>query len=610
MRRTQGDCRRSDHPALFPLHLRQCRLQPSALSGVEHAPADLFDRTTRLRCSPPRNGGRASLSVCAFAYHTVMLISPSLLFWRCSRRFRPRASRPTRCRSHRRAHTRPHFALLSALPPITHPLRGASRSRTCVPAAATAPTLALAATAAPMPMVEPLPHGDAAFLPPALHLHIRVFASAQAPPASNPLRRRMHLLQRAASRSFTTAESSTRNGDVEDGEDEFELGSEGEGDNAQSPPTSFEAEYDDEEAGSGASNYRGCSLGPSTTPPAPAARPARVTPPQFPSPPSARTAPPAPNPPSAPSSLPSSSSASSCPSSASPSCARWPPSPLRPRPHPSPISWFSTSLFGLAIALRPLRELVSRVISHTSALHSRVHAHSARSSASRDKNDDAESTQAQLAALRAQVARLELAVAQLAAPDREDALAPLEKGVRRVERRVGCARGGRSSRGRPRPIRARPRVRVAAVRVKARRYSSPLKPKFPHTTAFALVSSWFGGSPAQPPPPPHTTYVPPPLSPTNGSGAGKRRALDSIPEEGVDVALHVLHHPRHTHPTYTPAHARAPADAYVGVGGTLLPLLRAWLAACVALAVYPLYVVLKPVRAIGRMVGAGLGVGR
>ncbi|KAJ7787761.1 hypothetical protein B0H14DRAFT_276842 [Mycena olivaceomarginata] len=60
----------------------------------------------------------------------------------------------------------------------------------------------------------------------------------------------MHL-ERAASRSFTTAESSTRNGDVED-DDEFELGSAGEGDNAQSPPTSFEAGHADEEAGSGA----------------------------------------------------------------------------------------------------------------------------------------------------------------------------------------------------------------------------------------------------------------------------------------------------------------------------------------------------------------------
>ncbi|KAJ7693112.1 hypothetical protein B0H14DRAFT_2651485 [Mycena olivaceomarginata] len=104
-------------------------------------------------------------------------------------------------------------------------------------------------------------------------------------------------------------------------------------------------------------------------------------------------------------------------------------------------------------------------------------------------------------------------------------------------------------------------------------------------------------------------YVLPPLSPTNGSGssAGKRRALDSIPEEeGGDVPLHVLPHPRHTYPAYTPAHA----DVDAGGGGTLLLLLHAWLAVCVALALYPLYVVLKPVRAVGRVVEAGLGVGR
>jgi hypothetical protein len=41
-------------------------------------------------------------------------------------------------------------------------------------------------------------------------------------------------------------------GDVEDGDDEFELGSEGEGDNAQLPPTSFDAGYGDDDAGSGA----------------------------------------------------------------------------------------------------------------------------------------------------------------------------------------------------------------------------------------------------------------------------------------------------------------------------------------------------------------------
>jgi hypothetical protein len=48
-------------------------------------------------------------------------------------------------------------------------------------------------------------------------------------------------------RSFTTAESST--------DDEFELGSEGEGDNAQSPPTSFEGWYEDEEAAETVSHH-------------------------------------------------------------------------------------------------------------------------------------------------------------------------------------------------------------------------------------------------------------------------------------------------------------------------------------------------------------------
>jgi hypothetical protein len=54
-------------------------------------------------------------------------------------------------------------------PPITHPLRRTSISRTSVPAAAAASTLALATS---MPtLVEPLPHGEAA-PPSAPHVHI------------------------------------------------------------------------------------------------------------------------------------------------------------------------------------------------------------------------------------------------------------------------------------------------------------------------------------------------------------------------------------------------------------------------------------------------------
>ncbi|KAJ7693115.1 hypothetical protein B0H14DRAFT_3905950 [Mycena olivaceomarginata] len=484
----------------------------------------------------------------------------------------------------------------------------------------------------------------------------------------------------APPRAFTTAESSTRNGDVEDDDDEFELGSAGEGDNARSPPTSFEAEYNDEEVAEtvahheedareeddsededgGEEDYHDTPAPhPWYKPSVPvllalappignwltggdhvkdlllllllvfylhqivevpwslyhAARPRRPPAPRDTNPdpahiPTLRARRAA----RAQSSLrtlelgllflclitpflgvallrPLASLSSPSSSSGAKPAA------------PVPISWFSTALFGL---------LVSRVVSHTSTLHSQVHAHSARSSPpSRDQNADAESTQAQLAALRAQVARLELAVAQLAAPDREDALyayvedalAPLEKGVRRVERRVGRLRAGRKELVGASQSASPAAGASSSGKSRSKTIFVSAQPQFPHTTAFALVSSWFGG----PPPPPHTTYVPPPLSPTNGNGAGKRRALDWILEEdGGDGAMHVLPHPRHTHPAYTPAHA----DVDVGVGGTLLPLLRAWLAACIALALYPLYVVLKPVRGVGRAVGVGVGRGR
>ncbi|KAJ7787545.1 hypothetical protein B0H14DRAFT_3892996 [Mycena olivaceomarginata] len=444
-----------------------------------------------------------------------------------------------------------------------------------------------------------------------------------------------------------------RIGDIEDGEDEFELGSTGKGDNAQSPPTSFEAGYEDEEAAETVAHHEEDAREEEeeedededeedyhdTPAPHPWYKPSvpvllALAPPignwltggdhvkdlllllllvfylhqivEVPWSLYHAARPPArlgllllclitP--------LLGVALLRSLASLSSPSSS----SGAKPAA-PVPISWFSTALFGLVTALRPLRELVSRVVSRTSTLHSQVHAHSPRSSSSRDKSADAESTQAQLVALRAQVARLELAVAQLAAPDREDALyedalAPLEKGVRRVERRVGRLRAGRKELEGASQSASPAAGASSSGKSRSKTIFVSAQPQFPHTTAFALVSSWFGG----PPPPPHTTYVPPPLSPTNGNGAGKRRALDSIPgEEGGDVPLLVLPHPRHIHPAYTPAHA----DVDVGAGGTLLPLLRAWLAACVALAVYLLYAVLKPVRGVGRAVAVGVGRGR
>ncbi|KAJ7832999.1 hypothetical protein B0H14DRAFT_3871739 [Mycena olivaceomarginata] len=661
-------------------------LQPSALGGVDHAPQTYLSIRLRLRlgarfsqhaCAAHHPGtvderGRALTHVRASAAHTTPFPSaastPALLAPRVTVRVvhcivqheQALASGSPRC-----SHTRPHFALLSALPLAAHQTRRASRSRTCVPAAATASTLALAATVAPMPWSNPFRTGKPPFFPPrCTSTSSAPSAVATSPHPRGPVCGARLRQQRAGTtrvepapapdappRAFTTAESSTRNGDVEDDDDEFELGGAGEGDNARSPPTSFEAEYDDEVAETvahheedareendsededgGEEDYHDTPAPhPWYKPSVPvllalappignwltggdhvkdllllllvfylhqivevpwslyhAARPRRPPAPRDTNPdpahiPALRARRAA----RAQSSLRTlelgllflclitpllgvallrSLASLSSPSSSSSAA-------------PVPISWFSTALFGLATALRPLRELVSRIVSRTSTLHSQVHAHPVRSSSSRDKNADAESMQAQLAA------RLELAVAQLAAPDREDALyayvedalAPPEKGVRRVERRVGRLRAGTSE---------------------------------SHSSSAAGAStggrdSWFGG----PPPPSHTAYVPPLLSPTNGSGsgAGKRGALDSIPEEeGVDVALHVLPHPRHTHPAYIPAHVHAPAD----VGGTLLPLLRAWLAACVALALYPLYVVLKPVRGVARVVGAGLGVGR
>ncbi|KAJ7436638.1 hypothetical protein FB451DRAFT_1417348 [Mycena latifolia] len=94
-----------------------------------------------------------------------------------------------------------------------------------------------------------------------------------------------------------------------------------------------------------------------------------------------------------------------------------------------PLSWFSMTLFALLASFRPLREFKMRTAAHTSTLHALVH-----SASSPSLSSFASSVQVQeeRGALSTRLARLEAQVAAYV----DDALAPVEKGVRRVERRV------------------------------------------------------------------------------------------------------------------------------------------------------------------------------
>ncbi|KAJ7657656.1 hypothetical protein DFH06DRAFT_1327737 [Mycena polygramma] len=269
-----------------------------------------------------------------------------------------------------------------------------------------------------------------------------------------------------------------------------------------------------------------------------------------------------------------------------------------------PISWFSTTIFFLLTALRPLRELTSRLSTRTSTLHTYVHTLPSFPSPSSSTSPAA--MDGQMAELQGKVARLEATVARLAQREDalygyvEDALAPIEKGVRRVERRVGKLRsarkngelalltaGGAGTSG----TKSNGTIFIPAPATKSR--ASPQ----------SLIASWFGSPP--PAPASSTAYVLPPPSPTL---AGKRRALDPIPEEGEVGSTSHLGVGGNSHsPT-----ARSTQTQGAGTGLQAHPhvlvlfgaLIRQWLAAGLALALYPLYLVLLPVRgALGFLVG-------
>ncbi|KAJ6617188.1 hypothetical protein B0H10DRAFT_1948566 [Mycena sp. CBHHK59/15] len=196
------------------------------------------------------------------------------------------------------------------------------------------------------------------------------------------------------------------------------------------------------------------------------------------------------------------------------------PHPSSPHPHPAPqpISWFSTTLFALLAALRPLRELSARLSARTAALHAEVHTHTA------------PSPDAELVQLAERVAQLEKALRE--AERREGALyayvdeavAPLERGVRRVQRRVGRLREKEEARDNAGG------ADQGKGKGKARKPSTIFvpAPAAPHTPRSASIMAWLApplavipeegeaspfASTSTVPPPAHAVPAPPPGPP-------------------------------------------------------------------------------------------------
>ncbi|KAJ7156229.1 hypothetical protein C8R46DRAFT_1040767 [Mycena filopes] len=263
----------------------------------------------------------------------------------------------------------------------------------------------------------------------------------------------------------------------------------------------------------------------------------------------------------------------------------------------TPISWFSATIFGLLTALRPLRELITRISARTSTLHTHIHAHAA---------PVPSALTPEVLSLRKKVAALETAFTRLAERDEalyayvEDALAPIEKGVRRVERRVGKLRTNAKKelalppQGRPNtifmPAQQRPTVRGLLG---------------------SLLTVASGGPAAEPAPQPVpvAVYIPPPVSPTTGKRRPGAGVLEAIPEEPAvpgpaasgSGSAQYAYQQQQPPPPPPPAHQQHIAPAVLRLLGALL---RQWLAAGLALLLYPLYVVLLPIKgALGVLVG-------
>ncbi|KAJ7477952.1 hypothetical protein B0H11DRAFT_2234287 [Mycena galericulata] len=294
----------------------------------------------------------------------------------------------------------------------------------------------------------------------------------------------------------------------------------------------------------------------------------------------------------------------------------------------TPISWFSATLFALLTALRPLRELITRVSARTSTLHTIIHAppppSSHFSSTHAVERREVEELKIQLGRLDAELRRLRKEnseAMQAVEVYVESALTPLEDGVRRVERRVG-------------KLRAASKSTVGTSGKKGENLNgkadgttfipAPAPPSSPKGVLGLL--SWFAAptsayTSAPPSGPAAKAKAPIAVAPRAPLSA-KRRTLEVIPEDGVlpspsaytsapeyfaPHAPSTSAHPSAYISTTPNAVTRTPTRSASAPTAAATTILR-W---CFALALWPLRVLLWPVRILAipvRGVGRVLGV--
>ncbi|KAF7309954.1 OTU domain-containing protein [Mycena indigotica] len=259
-----------------------------------------------------------------------------------------------------------------------------------------------------------------------------------------------------------------------------------------------------------------------------------------------------------------------------------------------PISWFSTSIFALLTAFRPLRELVSLITTRTSTLHTRIHTGPI-------ENGNGEQS-IELVSLRAEVAllsnRLDALSQNLPRKDkaasnphmntlinRLDALTVLvsshselipllEDGVHRLERRVGRLRAGRKAQNNSQ--------QQAGATTNTIFVPAPIRPPF---------LSWLI-SPTQAVPSPQSSAAPP-LSPSS-SKIRTPLGLAPIPEESETMPASFP-----IRASYRVEHVKPVSKAVPGSQlQPVLDIISNLALAPLQLILLPLYIALLPLRSV------------